>query len=162
LLLTLSACGSTSNRPTYFGHEGSTEGMPGVVNGKKMPYVKLGKPYRVGGVTYVPTYDPDYTAEGLASWYGPGFHGGKTANGESYDKYAFTAAHPTLPLPSIVRVTNLSNDKVVYVRVNDRGPYAHGRIIDLSKAAAEQIDLVRAGVTKVRVEYMPDESQRFV
>lgn len=159
--LLVAACGG--DRPVYFGRQGSTEGMPGYVHGQKTnPNVKLGKPYRVGGQTYIPRYDPNYVEEGLASWYGPGFHGGRTANGESFDKYDFTAAHTTLPLPSIVRVTSLVNGKVVYVRVNDRGPFAEGRIIDLSKAAAEQIDLVRQGVAKVRVEYMPRESQRLV
>ncbi len=162
LTLLLAACGG-SDRPTYFGHQGSTEGMPGYVNGEKTnPNIKLGKPYRVGGQTYIPTYDPNYNEVGMASWYGPGFHGGRTANGEEFDKYAFTAAHTTLPLPSVVRVTNLKNGRQVYVRINDRGPFAEGRIIDLSKAAAEHIDLVRQGVGKVRVEYMREESQRVV
>lgn len=160
LCLATAACNS---RPVYFGHETSTAGMPGIENGKKVtPNVKLGKPYMVSGHIYVPRYDPNYSEEGMASWYGPGFHGGKTANGEAFNKYDYTAAHPTLPMPSIVRVTNLKNGKQVYVRVNDRGPYAEGRIIDLSRSAAEQIDLVRMGVAKVRVEYMPEETQRFV
>ena len=157
-MLALTACNS---RPIYFGSQRSTEGVPGFEDGKKTsPYVKLGKPYMVGGVVYVPRHQPDYDEEGEASWYGPGFHGGKTANGEKYDKYDFTAAHTTLPLPSVVKVTNLKNNKSVYVRVNDRGPFASGRIIDLSKAAAEQIDMVRYGVVKVRVQYMPEASER--
>ena len=159
--LALSACGD--DRPVYFGKQGPTEGMPGYVNGQKTnPNIKLGKPYRVGGKTYVPTYDPNYVEEGMASWYGPGFHGGKTANGERFDKYDFTAAHTTLPLPSVVKVTNLKNNKFVHVRVNDRGPFADDRIIDLSKAAAEQIDMVRTGTARVRVEYMKEASERVV
>ena len=161
MTLSLAACGG-SHRPVYSGHEASTEGVPGFVDGKKTsPYVKLGQSYTVDGEEYVPHYQPDYVEEGLASWYGPGFHGGKTANGESYDKHDFTAAHRTLPLPSIVKVTMLDNGKTTYVRINDRGPYAKGRIIDLSYAAAKEIGLAAKGVARVRLEYMPRESQRF-
>jgi rare lipoprotein A len=157
----LTAC-STSHRPVYSGHEESTAGVPGFANGKKMsPHVKLGQSYTVDGETYVPRHQPDYVEVGMASWYGPGFHGGKTANGEEFDSAGLTAAHRTLPLPSIVRVTMVSTGKQVYVRVNDRGPFAHSRIIDLSRGAAEKIGLVRTGVGKVRVEYMAKESQRF-
>ncbi|MES2983568.1 MAG: septal ring lytic transglycosylase RlpA family protein [Pseudomonadota bacterium] len=160
-LLLLAACGG-GPRVTYSGHEESTEGVPGYVKGKKVsPTVKLGQSYSVDGETYVPRNQPDYKEEGLASWYGPGFHGGKTANGERFDKEELTGAHRTLPLPSIVRVTMLSTGKQVYVRINDRGPFSKNRIIDLSRAAAEKIGLLRAGVAKVRVEYMPKESQRF-
>ena len=159
----LSACGSSSShRPTYSGKQESTEGVPGFVKGKKVSqHVKLGQSYTVDGETYVPRHQPDYVEEGKASWYGPGFHGGKTANGERFDANELTAAHRTLPLPSIVRVTMISTGKQVYVRVNDRGPFAHSRIIDLSRAAAERIGLLRAGVAKVRVEYMENESKRF-
>lgn len=157
----LAAC-SSSQRPTYSGREESTEGVPGFVNGKKVsPHVKLGQSYTVGGETYTPRNQPDYVEEGMASWYGPGFHGGKTANGERFDSAELTAAHRTLPLPSIVRVTMISTGKQVYVRVNDRGPFAHSRIIDLSRGAAEKIGLLRSGVAKVRVEYMAKESRRF-
>lgn len=156
----LAAC--SSDRPVYSGKQESTEGVPGFVNGKKVsPHVKLGQSYTVGGETYVPRNQPDYVEEGMASWYGPGFHGGKTANGEKFDSGELTAAHRTLPLPSIVRVTMISTGKQAYVRINDRGPFAHSRIIDLSRAAAEKIGLLRAGVAKVRVEYMPEESKRF-
>lgn len=160
-LIALSAC-SSSHRVTYSGHEESTEGVPGFVGGKRVsPNVKLGQSYSVDGETYVPRYQPDYTEEGLASWYGPGFHGGKTANGETFDKSELTAAHRTLPLPSIVRVTLVSTGKSAIVRVNDRGPFAKGRIIDLSRGAAEKIGLIGVGVGKVKVEYLPAESQRF-
>ena len=163
LVLALSACGTSSHRPRYSGHQESTEGVPGFVNGKKVsPNVKLGQSYEVDGETYVPRYEPDYVEEGMASWYGPGFHGGKTANGERFDKEELTAAHRTLPLPSIVKVTLISSGKSAYVRVNDRGPFAKSRIIDLSYGAAKEIGLIGPGTGRVRVEYMPGESQRFV
>jgi len=160
-VLALSAC-SGSHRPVYSGHQESTEGVPGFVDGKKVsPYVKLGQSYSVDGEWYVPRNQPDYVEEGMASWYGPGFHGGKTANGEEYDSGDMTAAHRTLPLPSVVKVTMLENGKSAYVRINDRGPFAHGRIIDLSKAVAEKIGMIGKGTARVRVEYLPQESQRF-
>ncbi len=159
--ITLSACGS-SHKVTYSGREESTEGVPGFVKGKKVsPNVKLGQSYSIDGDTYVPRHEPDYVEEGMASWYGPGFHGGKTANGEEFDKHAMTAAHRTLPLPSIVKVTLLSTGKSAYVRINDRGPFAHSRIIDLSYAAAKEIGMIAKGVGNVRVEYQLNASQRF-
>jgi rare lipoprotein A len=100
---------------------------------------------------------PDgYSAEGKASYYGARHHGRKTASGERFDQHALTAAHRSLPFGSRVRVTNLRNDKSVVVRINDRGPYARGRIIDLSKRAAEQLDMLRAGVVPVRVQQLAD------
>ena len=98
--------------------------------------------------------DPNYSAVGLASWYGSAFHGRKTANGEIYDMGELTAAHPTLPLPSYVRVTNLANDRSVVVRVNDRGPFAKGRVIDVSASVADMLDFKRAGTAKVKVQYV--------
>jgi rare lipoprotein A len=114
----------------------------------------VGKPYKVRGKTYRPRENPDYTAVGLASWYGGAFHGRKTANGEIYDMSDLTAAHPTLPLPSYARVTNLANDRSVIVRINDRGPFKKGRIIDVSSTVAEMLDFKRAGTAKVKVEYV--------
>lgn len=164
-LLALTACGgSSTSRPTYSGKEQSTAGVPGFSpDGKRKlhPTVKLGQSYTVSGKTYVPTHQPDYDETGLASWYGPGFHGGKTANGEKFSTHDMTAAHTTLPLPSIVKVTYLKTGRSAIVRVNDRGPFAHNRIIDLSRAAAEEIGMLRDGVGKVRVQYMPAESERF-
>lgn len=163
-LLALTACGG-SDRPVYSGKEESTAGVPGFsADGQRKlhPNIKLGQSYRVSGRTYVPRYQPDYDEEGMASWYGPGFHGKKTANGEIYNQNDHTAAHTTLPLPSIVKVTYLKTGKSTYARVNDRGPFAHSRIIDLSQAVAEEIGLVRDGVGKVRVQYMPEESFKFV
>lgn len=115
---------------------------------------KLGAPYVIKGRQYVPRHQPDYDEIGIASWYGDAFHGRLTANGEIYDMDRMTAAHPTLPLPSFARVTNLKNGRSLIVRVNDRGPYAHGRIIDLSRKSAELLQMKRAGTTKVRVEYL--------
>src|SRR4051794_19005085 len=115
---------------------------------------RVGKPYTVGGRVYVPEEDTDYRAEGLASWYGDDFHGRLTANGEVFDMASLTAAHPTLPMPSYARVTNLRNGKSLIVRVNDRGPYHGNRLIDVSNRAAELLDFKGNGVAKVRVEYV--------
>ncbi len=114
----------------------------------------VGNPYVVGGQTYYPEDNPHYRAEGLASWYGDDFHGRYTANGEIFDKEGISAAHPTLPLPSYVRVTNLSNGRSLIVRVNDRGPYAHNRIIDVSTKAAHLLGFYDRGTVPVRVEYV--------
>jgi rare lipoprotein A len=108
----------------------------------------------VAGKWYYPKEDRHYRKVGAASWYGDAFHGRLTANGEVYDMTHLTAAHPTMPLPSYARVTNLNNGSSVIVRVNDRGPYARGRIIDLSKRAAEMLDYAHGGVAKVKVEYV--------
>jgi rare lipoprotein A len=115
---------------------------------------KIGQPYQVDNIWYYPREQPDYDETGIASWYGPTFYGHHTANGEMYDGGALTAAHKTLPMPVNVRVTNLENGKSLIVRVNDRGPYARGRIIDLSKRAAELLDVVETGTARVRVTYL--------
>lgn len=117
-------------------------------------HYKIGRPYKVAGRTYVPKHQPDYNKTGRASWYGDDFHGRLTANGEIFDMHDLTAAHPTLPLPSYARVTNLKNGRSVIVRINDRGPYAHNRIIDLSKRVAEVLDFKRDGIANVRVKYV--------
>ncbi len=114
----------------------------------------VGNPYTVRGRTYVPQDDPNYRASGTASWYGADFHGRRTANGEIFSANAITAAHPTLPLPSYVRVTNQANGRSLIVRVNDRGPYVSGRIIDLSSRAANMLGYVNAGSASVTVEYV--------
>jgi rare lipoprotein A len=115
---------------------------------------QLGKPYKVRGKIYYPKEDKNYKKTGLASWYGDAFHGRLTANGEIYDMTHLTAAHPTMPLPSYARVTNVENGSSVIVRVNDRGPYSHNRLIDLSKRAAELLDYTHTGTAKVKVEYV--------
>ena len=114
----------------------------------------VGKPYTVGGRVYSPEEDPNYSAEGLASWYGDDFHGRQTANGEIFDMQSLTAAHPTLPIPSYVRVTNLANKKSIIVRVNDRGPYHANRLIDVSVRTARMLGFYDNGVTRVRVDYV--------
>lgn len=121
---------------------------------------KIGKPYKVAGVWYYPKVDYDYVETGIASWYGPQFHKKRTANGEIFDMNAVTAAHKTLPLPSIVRVTNLKNGRSIKVLVNDRGPFARGRIIDVSRRTAQLLGFERAGIAQVKVEVVPDESRR--
>jgi rare lipoprotein A len=115
---------------------------------------KVGQPYVVGGRTYVPQRDDSYDRVGIASWYGPTFHGRATANGETFNEGAMTAAHTTLPIPSIVEVTNLENGRQVLVRVNDRGPFVDDRLIDLSRAAADQLGYRANGLARVRVRYL--------
>jgi rare lipoprotein A len=115
---------------------------------------RVGKPYQVAGRMYVPEHDENYRAEGIASWYGSEFHGRLTANGEVYDKEGISAAHPTLPMPCYARVTNLANGRSIIVRVNDRGPYAKDRVIDLSSRTAELLGYKGNGVARVRVEYV--------
>lgn len=111
------------------------------------------RPYTVMGKTFVPmTEFAPYRARGVATWYGTRYHGRKTANGETYDMLQLSAAHPTLPLPSYARVTNLENGKSVVVRVNDRGPFLHDRVIDLSYAAARRLGYVDKGSANVEVE----------
>lgn len=115
----------------------------------------VGKPYTVRGTVYTPQTDPmGYMAQGTASWYGADFHGRRTANGEIFSANAITGAHPTLPLPSYVRVTNLENGRSVLVRVNDRGPYVHGRVMDLSWRAAEILGYVNRGTGNIEVQYV--------
>ncbi len=115
---------------------------------------RVGKPYTVGGRVYEPQENPNYSAEGLASWYGEDFHGRRTANGEVYDMASISAAHPTLPIPSYARVTNLSNRRSIIVRVNDRGPYHANRVIDVSVRTAKLLGFYDNGVTRVRVDYV--------
>lgn len=115
---------------------------------------RVGKPYVVAGKLYVPQENVNYRAEGLASWYGDDFHGRLTANGEVFDMTSVTAAHPTLPLPCYVRVTNMGNGKSLVVRVNDRGPYHGNRVLDVSHRAATLLDFKNNGVARVRVEYV--------
>lgn len=121
---------------------------------------KIGKPYEVEGTWYYPQEDYNYSETGIASWYGPDFHGKQTANGEVFDMNELTAAHKTLQLPSLVRVTNLDNGRTLVVRVNDRGPFVRGRIIDLSRRSAQLLGFEQSGTAKVRVEVLGEESRR--
>jgi rare lipoprotein A len=118
------------------------------------PHFKVGKPYKVAGRWYRPEVVSAYEATGIASWYGSDYHGRLTANGELYDMYALTAAHPTLQLPSVVEVHNLENGRSLILRVNDRGPFVKNRLIDLSYAAARELGFERRGLAKVTVRYL--------
>ncbi|WP_300529840.1 septal ring lytic transglycosylase RlpA family protein [Maricaulis sp.] len=115
---------------------------------------KVGRPYTISGQRFVPRREDSYDEIGIGSWYGPNFHGRPTANGEIFDQNQMTAAHTTLPIPSIVEVTNLENGRQVIVRLNDRGPFVDDRIIDLSRAAAEALDYRSRGLARVRVRYL--------
>lgn len=114
---------------------------------------KIGQPYQVKGQWYTPREEPAYDQRGIASWYGADFHGRRTANGEVYDMNALTAAHPTLPIPSYAYVTNLATGRTLLVRINDRGPYANDRVIDMSRHAARLLGYETRGTTQVRVTY---------
>jgi rare lipoprotein A len=118
------------------------------------PHFKIGAPYKINGTWYQPTFVTAYQATGIASWYGADYDGLYTANGEVYDMEALTAAHPTLPLPSIVQVTNLANGRTLVLRVNDRGPFVANRLIDLSRAAARELGFERQGLASVNVTYL--------
>jgi len=126
--------------------------------GKSRGYYKVGAPYQVNGVWYSPRVDYNYDETGTASWYGEAFNGRSTANGEIFDLNQASAAHKTLQLPSVVEVTNLQNNRALKVRVNDRGPFAGDRVIDLSRRAAQLLGFERAGTAPVRVRIIKDES----
>src|SRR5690606_19558542 len=162
LLIGLAACGSSSSH-TGRSHPTTAAAPGGYASGpttQERGSYKVGRPYQVAGLWYHPREDFGYVETGIASWYGADFHGRRTANGEIYDMGALTAAHRTLQMPSVARVTNLANGRSVVVRINDRGPFAPGRIIDLSYRAAQLLDFVKQGTTPVRVEVLPDESRR--
>lgn len=153
LALGLSGCAET----TLFNHTAKSvmrggETKQGQV-GKGGIY-KVGNPYQIAGVWYYPKEDPNYDETGIGSWYGEQFHAKTTANGEIFDMNEVTAAHPTLPMPSLVRVTNMENGRTIVVRVNDRGPYVNGRVIDLSRRSAQLLGYDRQGTAKVRVQYI--------
>lgn len=168
ICLSMASCATTSHKPEpkkaarskeYFSEkEYGVKASPRVADGKNIPKgggrYMLGQPYQVKGKTYVPKEDMAYNKSGLASWYGSAFHGRLTANGEVYDQLHLSAAHPTFPLPSYARVTNLETGSSVVVRVNDRGPYHPGRIIDVSNKAAEMLDFKRTGTGRVNVQYV--------
>jgi len=143
--LLLAACGAP---PRHF--------APAAESGRG--YYKVGAPYQIDGVWYYPKEDLSYDETGIASWYGEQFHGRYTANGEIFDLNALTAAHRTLPMPSVVRVTNLENGRAIKLRVNDRGPYARGRILDVSRRGAQLLGFEGNGTAKVRVQIMVEDS----
>ncbi len=157
--LALANCSATDKFARKIDPKYGVPASPRVVElGERAPkgggVYRVGKPYVVAGRTYNPVEDANYKTEGLASWYGTDFHGRLTANGEVFDMESITAAHPTLPLPSYVRVTNLSNKKSLVVRVNDRGPFHGNRVIDLSHKSAQLLDFKNTGVARVKVEYI--------
>ncbi len=161
LTFALSGCGETTRiagrgfSPSEYGVAASARV---VAMGEPVPkgggIYRLGNPYQVRGKWYYPEDRPGYTVTGTASWYGDDFHGRKTANGEIYNMYALSAAHPTLPLPSYARVTNATNGRSVVVRINDRGPYHSNRVIDLSKRAATLLGMHDNGLGRVKVNYI--------
>lgn len=153
-LLLVSACTETeyaAHLAKNIGHTGQT-GSSGDF--------KVGNPYKVQGQTYYPQEKYDLVQTGIASWYGPGFHGKRTANGEKFDKRELTAAHKTLQMPSLIRVTNLDNGRSLILRVNDRGPFSRGRILDVSERGAELLGFKGRGTAKVRVEVLEAESRQ--
>lgn len=157
--LMLAGCAGSTNLSRQLDPKYGVAASPRVVEpGQPVPKgggtYRVGKPYLVAGRMYVPEEGRGYRTEGLASWYGEDFHGRLTANGEVYDMHAISAAHPTLPMPSYVRVTNVANRRSLIVRVNDRGPYHGNRVIDLSGKAADLLGFRGRGVARVRVEYV--------
>ena len=155
----LASCSTSRPSKVQFSeHDYGVRASPRVAYGRSVPkgggQYMLGNPYRVAGRTYVPRYNPHYSAVGYASWYGSNFHGRRTANGEVYDMADLTAAHPTMPLPSYARVTNLANGRSIVVRVNDRGPYSRNRLIDVSSSVASILDFKRKGTARVQVDYV--------
>jgi rare lipoprotein A len=155
LIITLSACSSVE----LGSHVAKNVPFPSDAH-KKVGDFKVGNPYKIKGRTYYPAEKYRYSETGMASWYGPGFHGKLTANGEIFNKHELTAAHRTLQMPSIVRVTNLDNGRSIILRVNDRGPFSHGRILDVSEKAAEVLGFKRAGTARVRVDVLEKESRK--
>src|SRR5260370_4447634 len=156
--LMVATCASSGNVASRVDPKYGVSSSPRVVAfGEPVPkgggVYRVGKPYTVAGRVYVPEEDVNYREDGLASWYGDDFHGRLTANGEVFDMASLTAAHPTLPMPCYARVTNLSNGKSLIVRVNDRGPYAGSRLIDVSSRAADLLEFKGNGVAAVRLDY---------
>lgn len=169
LCLIIAGCSSSgSKRGAYYKDDGpggdppaNIMAIPDATPRIEPHYAATKRPYEVFGKRYIPlSSDQPFRQEGVASWYGRKFHGNKTANGETYDMYAMTAAHPTLPIPSYARVTRVSNGRSVIVRINDRGPFHSGRIIDLSYVAASKLGLVRPGSGRVIVEAITHDDIR--
>jgi rare lipoprotein A len=167
LCATLSGCAQQQqpvHTASYHGHEYFAQSKYGaasprmVADGQPIPrgggQYLVGHPYTIAGHRYYPSENPNYSAVGMASWYGDAFHGRRTANGEVYDKSALSAAHPTMPLPSYARVTNLGNGYSIIVRVNDRGPYHGGRVMDVSSRVADVLDFKGSGTAHVKVDYV--------
>src|SRR3989338_8105692 len=153
MAIALGACAETE----FLLH--SAKRVTGVFEPPSEPTYKIGEPYQIQGTWYYPVEDYQYDETGVASWYGAQFHGRRTANGEQYDMNTLTAAHRTLPMPSFVRVTNLENGRSLILRVNDRGPFARGRILDGSRRASQLLGFHDNGTARVRVQIMADQSR---
>jgi rare lipoprotein A len=168
LALALGACGSAPKRGGYYKDDGPHERPPAGLDAvadatpRAEPLHRYAnRPYSVFGKDYLPlSAVQPFRQRGMASWYGKRFHGQKTSSGEPYDMYSMTAAHPTLPIPSYARVTNLANGRSVVVRINDRGPFHAGRVIDLSYVAAYKLGYIAAGSAQVEVEAIVPGAQR--
>ncbi len=156
--LLVANCGSDPKRAGIDGKYGVRPSPKVVADGDPVPkgggVDKTGKPYVVAGRLYVPKEEPGYSAVGLASWYGTAFHGRQTANGEVFDSGSISVAHPTMPLPSYVRVTNTLNGRSMIARVNDRGPYHANRLVDVSERVAHALNFRHLGTARVRVDYI--------
>ena len=164
-LLGLSACAQVQLGTYALKQAGPPPPPPAPVAAARAPegpVYKVGNPYLINGVLYEPKEDPNYAQTGIASWYGYPFHGQRTANGDIYDMNAMTAAHQTLPMPSYVRVTNLENGRSIILTVNDRGPFVQGRIIDLSRRAADLLGFSEKGTTLVKVEAVASPTENLI
>lgn len=154
----LAACATPQPRLATRMPDARPPGGGGGSSGGRVPGTM--RPYQVKGVWYYPKEDPDYNEVGVASWYGDEFHNRQTSDGEIFDMWIPSGAHKTLPIPCIVEVTNLENGRKIKVRVNDRGPFVSGRIIDLSRAAASELGFLNKGTAKVRVRYLGPADRR--
>jgi rare lipoprotein A len=157
LFLPMALCALLSACVSHQGNNYSNTSPP--AEGSGNPVYKVGQPYQIGGEWYYPKEDYSYDETGIASWYGADFHNQRTSNGEIFNKDELTAAHKTLPMPSLARVTNLDNGRSIVVRVNDRGPFSGARIIDVSQRAAQLLGFEGTGTAKVRVQVLADESK---
>lgn len=157
LVACLSSCRSTSKSSSR-----SSKDCKNSYDQNYQGSVHVGKTYKVKNKTYTPKLDPSYNEVGIASWYGHHFHCKKTANGEIFDKNQLSGAHKTLPLPSVVKVTNLSNNRSVNVIINDRGPFSKNRLIDISEKAAIALGMKHHGTAKVRVQLLPEETNKLM
>lgn len=167
ILLFLTSCTATVDKRNIYRRTNSNFGYSdeAYVSYDKKKYkgkYKIGSPYEINGKKYTPEKVTSYKEVGVASWYGDDFHNRKTANGDVFDMNAMTAAHKTLPLPSVVRVTNLENGKSAKLLINDRGPFVNDRLIDVSKKAAEVLGFREQGTTKVKVEFLKAETEKFL
>lgn len=161
LVLLLSGCAEAELASHVYKKNFNTASTPASsYNTANAGNFKVGKPYKVDGQWYYPKEQYEYTETGIASWYGPGFQGKRTASGETFDTKELTAAHRTLQMPSLVRVTNLDNGRSVIVRVNDRGPFKRGRVMDVSQRAAELLGFKNIGTAKVKLELLKEESMK--